>query len=129
MEELELQITFTILQHDHMFFMQRGDIVSGCTAVVALLMGKQLHVANAGDSRCVVSRAGVYTSHHIALTEDLITFAKIVCFTCVSNGTHLELYLMDQISSTVLIRYTAYVGQIILQFVSSNFHYSCISSV
>lgn len=31
---------------------------SGTTAVVALIRGKQLIVANAGDSRCVVSEAG-----------------------------------------------------------------------
>jgi protein phosphatase 1G len=31
---------------------------SGCTAVVTLLRDKQLLVANAGDSRCVVCRAG-----------------------------------------------------------------------
>ncbi|XP_046576024.1 protein phosphatase 1G-like [Haliotis rubra] len=31
---------------------------SGCTACVALLLGKQLYVANAGDSRCVLSRNG-----------------------------------------------------------------------
>jgi len=31
---------------------------SGCTAVVTLLRDKQLFVANAGDSRCVVSRGG-----------------------------------------------------------------------
>lgn len=31
---------------------------SGCTAVVALLKGRDLYVANAGDSRCVVSRKG-----------------------------------------------------------------------
>lgn len=32
---------------------------SGCTAVVALLKGRDLYVANAGDSRCVVSRKGM----------------------------------------------------------------------
>merc|ERR1712241_878572 len=32
---------------------------SGCTAVVALLAGTKLYVANAGDSRCVVCRNGV----------------------------------------------------------------------
>lgn len=31
---------------------------SGCTAVVALLRGNQLYVANAGDSRCIVCRNG-----------------------------------------------------------------------
>lgn len=31
---------------------------SGTTAVVALIRGKQLIVANAGDSRCVVSERG-----------------------------------------------------------------------
>lgn len=31
---------------------------SGCTAVVALVSGRDLYVANAGDSRCVVCRNG-----------------------------------------------------------------------
>lgn len=31
---------------------------SGCTAVVAVLKGNELYVANAGDSRCVVCRNG-----------------------------------------------------------------------
>jgi len=31
---------------------------SGCTACVSLLVGNELFVANVGDSRCVVSRAG-----------------------------------------------------------------------
>lgn len=31
---------------------------SGCTAVVALLHGDKLYVANAGDSRCIVCRDG-----------------------------------------------------------------------
>lgn len=31
---------------------------SGCTAVIALIVGKDLYVANAGDSRCVVCRNG-----------------------------------------------------------------------
>lgn len=32
---------------------------SGCTAVVALLRENDLYVANAGDSRCIVSRNGL----------------------------------------------------------------------
>ncbi|KAI5636327.1 protein phosphatase 2C domain-containing protein [Phthorimaea operculella] len=31
---------------------------SGCTAVVALLKGTELYVANAGDSRCIICREG-----------------------------------------------------------------------
>ncbi|XP_049866905.1 uncharacterized protein LOC126367438 isoform X2 [Pectinophora gossypiella] len=31
---------------------------SGCTAVVALLKGNELYVANAGDSRCIICRDG-----------------------------------------------------------------------
>lgn len=31
---------------------------SGCTAVAAILRGRQLWVANAGDSRCIVCRGG-----------------------------------------------------------------------
>lgn len=31
---------------------------SGCTAVVALISGRELFVANAGDSRCIVCRGG-----------------------------------------------------------------------
>ena len=31
---------------------------SGCTACLALIRGNKLYVANAGDSRCVLSRSG-----------------------------------------------------------------------
>ncbi|CAK1581804.1 unnamed protein product [Parnassius mnemosyne] len=31
---------------------------SGCTAIVALLKGNELYVANAGDSRCIICREG-----------------------------------------------------------------------
>jgi len=41
-------------------------VLAGCTAVVALLVGKKLFVANAGDSRAVLMRNGVA----IALSED-----------------------------------------------------------
>jgi protein phosphatase 1G len=39
------------------FFFQAGKD-SGCTAVMALLVKNKLYVANAGDSRCVVSING-----------------------------------------------------------------------
>jgi serine/threonine protein phosphatase PrpC len=35
-----------------------SDSMAGCTAVVALIKGTQLFVANAGDSRCVLARKG-----------------------------------------------------------------------
>lgn len=40
---------------------QDGDYIinnSGCTAVVALLTQREIYVANSGDSRCVVGKAG-----------------------------------------------------------------------
>jgi protein phosphatase 2C family protein 2/3 len=42
------------------------DDPAGCTAVVALVTSKQIIVANAGDSRCVMSRRG----QAIALSKD-----------------------------------------------------------
>lgn len=39
------------------YYFQAGKD-SGCTAVVALLVKNKLYVANAGDSRCVVSIGG-----------------------------------------------------------------------
>lgn len=44
--------------HHAPFFSFKPGSDSGTTAVVALIRGKQLIVANAGDSRCVVSEAG-----------------------------------------------------------------------
>lgn len=41
-----------------MFMCRQPGSDSGTTAVVALIRGKQLIVANAGDSRCVVSERG-----------------------------------------------------------------------
>lgn len=47
---------------------------SGCTAVVALLRGKELYVANAGDSRCVVCRNGIIKKKEIITVADLSSF-------------------------------------------------------
>merc|ERR1719510_1201444 len=50
-------------EHDHEGFIggefnEDPGNDSGCTAVVALMRGNELYVANAGDSRCVVCRDG-----------------------------------------------------------------------
>lgn len=37
---------------------QNADSMAGCTAVVALVEGRRIWVANAGDSRCILGRAG-----------------------------------------------------------------------
>eukprot|EP00899_Mesostigma_viride_P003514 jgi/Mesvir1/13163/Mv06128-RA.1 len=37
----------------------RGPLFTGTTAVVAVVAGKELYVANAGDSRCVLSQQGI----------------------------------------------------------------------
>lgn len=51
---------------------------SGCTAVVALMAGRELYVANAGDSRCVVCRAGkVVEMSFDHKPEDDIEFERI----------------------------------------------------
>jgi protein phosphatase 1G len=51
---------------------------SGCTAVVALLAGRNLYVANAGDSRCVVCRGGkVVEMSFDHKPEDEIEFQRI----------------------------------------------------
>ena len=51
---------------------------SGCTAVVALMQGRELFVANAGDSRCVVCRSGkVVEMSFDHKPEDDIEFERI----------------------------------------------------
>lgn len=45
-------------QMPFLFTLPQPGSDSGTTAVVALIRGKQLIVANAGDSRCVVSERG-----------------------------------------------------------------------
>ncbi|KAM0726289.1 Protein phosphatase 1G [Formica fusca] len=44
--------------HDIMINLEKPGSDSGCTAVVAILKGNELYVANAGDSRCVLCRDG-----------------------------------------------------------------------
>ncbi|KAL6436573.1 hypothetical protein ACFW04_004798 [Cataglyphis niger] len=43
---------------DIMINLEKPGSDSGCTAVVAILKGNELYVANAGDSRCVLCRDG-----------------------------------------------------------------------
>lgn len=67
------------LDDDFMNNMETGPgKASGCTAVVALLVGRQLYVANAGDSRCVVCRGGkVVEMSFDHKPEDDIEFQRI----------------------------------------------------
>ncbi|KAI8477391.1 MAG: phosphatase 2C-like domain-containing protein [Monoraphidium minutum] len=53
-------ITEAFEQTDSEYLMQHSEAVrdDGCTAITAVLLGKRLLVANAGDSRAVLSRAG-----------------------------------------------------------------------
>lgn len=60
---------------------------SGTTAVVALIRGKQLIVANAGDSRCVVSERGAAHAAH------LMFFLKLVVLCCTMICAYLRPYL------------------------------------
>lgn len=64
---------------DFMSNMETGPgKASGCTAVVALLNGSELYVANAGDSRCVVCRDGkVVEMSFDHKPEDDIELARI----------------------------------------------------
>jgi len=47
-------------------YVREGNGDSGCTAVAALLLGARLYVANLGDARCVLCRAG----EALAMSED-----------------------------------------------------------
>lgn len=52
-----------------MFMCSQPGSDSGTTAVVALIRGKQLIVANAGDSRCVVSERGMSNPFDLHLPQ------------------------------------------------------------
>ena len=55
---------------------------SGTTAVVAMLRGIDLYVANAGDSRCVLCRKdGV--AYNMSDDHKVIRYLIIVCYTSV----------------------------------------------
>ena len=56
-EEVSKLETFSRLLFSKINSFQPGND-SGCTAVVGLLVGRDLYVANAGDSRCIVCRDG-----------------------------------------------------------------------
>lgn len=51
---------------------------SGCTAVVALLRGNELYVANAGDSRCIVCRNGKTKIFILNIFIDVLSLGKAV---------------------------------------------------
>lgn len=53
-----LKSTFVSLDYNFMFNNFQTSDNSGCTAIVALMVGKELHVASVGDCRAIVSRNG-----------------------------------------------------------------------
>lgn len=57
-----------------LFWLPQPGSDSGTTAVVALIRGKQLIVANAGDSRCVVSERGGPTASAPTVTSPAARF-------------------------------------------------------
>jgi len=59
---------------------------SGCTAVVTLLRDKQLFVANAGDSRCVVSRGGRAIEMSIGMCSIIEILMKTKIFDILSRS-------------------------------------------
>ena len=59
MDDLALS-KFSVKRHE---VMDEEGYHSGTTAVVCILKGDELTVANAGDSRCVVSSKGLFYLH------------------------------------------------------------------
>lgn len=84
---------------------------SGCTAVVALLAGNELYVANAGDSRCVVCRNGsamdMSLDHKPEDTEELERIEKaggrVTMDGRVNGGLNLSRAIGDHAYKTVSI--------------------------
>lgn len=78
-DEEEEEISDEENEDDFMNNMEIGPgKASGCTAVVALMSGRDLYVANAGDSRCVICRDGkVVEMSFDHKPEDDIELARI----------------------------------------------------
>lgn len=84
---------------------------SGCTAVVALLTGNELYVANAGDSRCVVCRNGsamdMSLDHKPEDTEELERIEKaggrVTMDGRVNGGLNLSRAIGDHAYKTVSV--------------------------
>lgn len=54
---------------------------AGCTACVAIIQNNKLVVANAGDSRCVLSRKGqVIFYHSISLDTFTAIYSFLLCY-------------------------------------------------
>ena len=68
---------------------------SGTTAVVALIRGKQLIVANAGDSRCVVSERGTSKLFGAYLPWWKCCIVKDSLSVCLEWVEHIILYLKN----------------------------------
>jgi len=61
-----LTAAFKRTDNDFCEFARRQNLFDGCTATTALLIGRELYVANAGDSRAIICRG----QRGIALSED-----------------------------------------------------------
>lgn len=105
---------FPIQNKDHFLdtMLEGPGSSSGCTAVVALLRGYELFVANAGDSRCVVCRDGQAIDMSIdhkpedALELERIRKAggKVTMDGRVNGGLNLSRAIGDHAYKTVCIK-------------------------
>lgn len=94
---------------------------SGCTAVVALLTGNELYVANAGDSRCVVCRNGVAIDmsldHKPEDTEELERIQKaggrVTMDGRVNGGLNLSRAIGDHAYKTVSKIYSRHIMRLV----------------
>ncbi len=66
LKEVYLRMDDRLAAEEHREELGTGPLSAGCTAVCAVVRGGTLYVANAGDSRCVLGRAGTA----VAMSED-----------------------------------------------------------
>lgn len=67
-----------LLLHCNSKRITRKDWHPGCTAIAALVIGEKLYVANAGDCRAILNRAG----QPFPMSKVMKLFLKLTCFWC-----------------------------------------------